>query len=172
MNNLEKINYNLEKDLIITIRSELPDDTTGSLFDWYAQQQFIQRVEQDADNWYKFNVILANGKTITAEKKEHWRSWWVFNIDEKTYNTKYSTDLRRMFNKMLLTLKEQYEYNVKHFDWTYEMSDDFRYWNAGERHLKEIKEIEKELIEDGEKVFVEQIWNKYNPENYGELIIQ
>lgn len=167
------INYNLEKDLIITIRSELPDDITGNPYEWYAQQKFITAIEQDKDNKYKFNILMANGKTINAEKTERWRNRWIFSLGEKTYNTRFTSNgLRQLFKEMFLTLKEQFEYEVKHFDWTFENSDDFRYWRSGENHLKKIKKLAGELINNKEKDFVNQIWNEYKPKKYGELIIK
>jgi len=172
MKELDHINYNLEKDLIVTIRSNLPDDTTGNPLDWYAKQKFITAIEQDKDNKHKFNILLATGKTVIAEKQERWRSWWIFSLDEKIYNTRFtSCGLRQIFKEMFLTLKDQFEYEVKHFDWTFECSDDFRYWASGNAHLKKIKKMAKELIEIGKTDFVTQTWNKHKPKDYGELII-
>ena len=61
----------------------------------------------------------------------------------------------------------EFEDALKRHDWTYAYSDDFRYWNSGERSMNAIAQMAKELANLDPKR-VELLYNQYGKAAFGD----
>lgn len=89
------------------------------------------------DTQAKFIVTLSNNDEIEIFVTP-------YNVKTYYYNGKRYTYLQEIIDvieKELLSIIELYKKYVDNHDWTYEFSDDFRYYKSGQANLKNIAKL-------------------------------
>lgn len=157
---LESVNFDLKKDLVITLHNKLTSDIDEEL-----GKTIIKKIKKINNDIYKIDFI--DGFSITATKSDKWRGDWIFDVKGQKYNSWKSNiyDLRRIFLDRYLSIIQQFNVAVKGHDFTFNFSDDFRYYQSGQKNLEHIKDLYRELRDKNkEKAF--KIWNTEAPDKF------
>ena len=153
------INYSLAEDLQLS----LPLD-----------KKFIKKISkpqyQKNNQWPVLIIVeLVDGTKVRAYKYSRWRSHWLFEIDGKKYNTTWRDGtwmLSQYFKEKFFSELERLEQELNSHDWTYQFSDDYRYYSSGEAHKKRIMDLYNIVKKQGKGKEAIDLWKKLAPADF------